>query len=236
MQAKMRLQKLRNKILLDKMSSTQLDKHIMEQVSNWLTGQAQRVTVNGVTSGWGPVTRGVPQASLLSPVLFSVFINDLDTGLEGKQSKFTEDTKLGRAVESLKGKEALQRDVDKSGSWAITNCMKSNKGKCQILYLGLGSPGLCTDWGMKCWRAVPKRVTWGPGQWQVEHKSAVPWQPGGSWRESVNKQEYAFDASSAKIRNWYIPDLRNSNQALTLSYHVSSIIQKADWNEIDMIR
>ncbi|RMC12669.1 hypothetical protein DUI87_10193 [Hirundo rustica rustica] len=127
--------------LPDKMSSTQLDKHIMEWVSNWLMGQAQRVTVNGVTSGWGPVTRGVPQGSILCPVLLKIIINDLDTGLEGKQSKFTEDTKLGRAVESLEGKEALQRDVDKSGSWAITNCMKSNKGKCQILYLGLGRPG-----------------------------------------------------------------------------------------------
>ncbi|KAJ7425706.1 hypothetical protein WISP_22348 [Willisornis vidua] len=77
-----------------------------------------------------------------------------DEGLEGILSKFTDDTKLGGAVDSLKDREALQGDLSKSEDWAITNHMKFNESNCQILHLKWGNSDVHTDWGMRGYRAA----------------------------------------------------------------------------------
>ncbi|KAF4797967.1 hypothetical protein TURU_068545 [Turdus rufiventris] len=77
----------------------------------------------------------------LSHVLFIIFINYLDTRLEQILSKVTDYTNIRGAVDSLKVREALQRDLSKLDHWAITNHMKFNKGKWQILLLGPSNPG-----------------------------------------------------------------------------------------------
>ena len=105
-------------------------------IDTWLHGRSQRVVVNGKFSSWKAVTSGVPQGSVLGPILFLIFINDIDSSVSSSISKFADDTKLYRKVSDEHDALLLQKDLDRLFSWSQTWQMSFNADKCKVLYFG----------------------------------------------------------------------------------------------------
>jgi Reverse transcriptase (RNA-dependent DNA polymerase) len=108
--------------LIKKLSAIGLRGHVLKWISDWLVGRKQRVVIQGKYSTWRDVLSGVPQGSVLGPLLFSIFINDLDDAATRRQflRKFADDTKIGQVLDTPRASHELQESLDRLCGWAAT--------------------------------------------------------------------------------------------------------------------
>jgi len=130
-------------------------------IRNWLDGYTKRVVFNGSMSKWRPVTSDIPQRSVLGLMLFNIFVGDMNSGTECTLSKFADKTKLCDAVNTLKGRVAIERDLYRLEKWACENLMKFNKAWYKVLHMGLGKLKHIYRLGREGLRAALRRKTWG---------------------------------------------------------------------------
>ena len=122
-----------HKRLLQKLHHYGIRGHLHQWVSDFLTGRTQNVVIEGVTSESAPVVSGVPQGSVLGPILFLIFINDLPDNLTSQTRLFADDCIVYRRVRSHEDCLSLQQDLYRLAEWELKWGMEFHPQKCSVL-------------------------------------------------------------------------------------------------------
>jgi len=119
--------------LIMKVVASGVESSVVIWVSEFVVGHTQRVRVGGQLSKGVKVTSGVPHGSILGPLLFLVYVNDIWRNIDSCIRLFAEDCMIYRKITNKNDTEKLQKDLDTLGEWAVENGMKINPGKSKAI-------------------------------------------------------------------------------------------------------
>lgn len=133
-----------NKLIL-KLKNIGFNGVIISLIESFLADRCQKVTVSNSFSDYLPITSGVPQGSVLGPLLFIIYINDLDDNISSNVIKFADDVKIfapcdGRSSHHFPRPPSLQDDLNIISKWCHNWCLNLNFSKCFCLHVGSNNP------------------------------------------------------------------------------------------------
>ncbi|KAJ4441739.1 hypothetical protein ANN_11597 [Periplaneta americana] len=120
-------------ILIDKLSRLGIDKRVVLWIQEFLKGRTQRVRVGHEISEIGNISSGVPQGSVLGPLLFIIYVNDLCQDITSNVRLFADDCIIYRKIRNNSDVDAIQTDLNNIYNWALKHRMKINGSKSKSI-------------------------------------------------------------------------------------------------------
>ncbi len=122
--------------LINKLQSYVIHSQLIEWIQDFLSGRVQQVSVNNKCSQWSNVTSGIPQGSVLGPLLFLIFINDLPDSVTSEVFLFADDIKIFREIKGEEDQQDLQQDLTTLEDWSNKWLLRFHPGKCKHMHIG----------------------------------------------------------------------------------------------------
>ena len=125
-----------HKRLIGKLKSYGIEYYTLRWIQGFLSDRVQQVNVNGTNSEWANITSGIPQGSVLGPILFVLYINDLPENIVSNVYMFADDTQVFKMITSPHDQHTLQNDLDYLTSWSSKWLLRFHPDKCNLMHVG----------------------------------------------------------------------------------------------------
>ena len=209
--------KVNHDILIHKLKLTGIKGKVLTWITNFLKNRTQQVVIDGSTSSPAEVLSGVPQGTVLGPVLFIVYMNDLNKVIKHSLLKcFADDSKLIKSIQNPEDREKLIQDLEAVLQWTEDNSMQFNADKFQLLQHG-------TSKDMKLPYNLPNH--------QTLEKSTTVKDLGVhvsedlKWRSHIN----TIVNDGTTFANWILKTIRSREPEVMLTMYKSYILSRLEY-------
>ena len=122
---------------------------LLQWIQDFLSQRKQQVVFKGAVSDWCSVTSGIPQGSVLGPIFFVLFVNDINDVVSSPLFQFADDHTVLRPIPSERGHISLQNDIHNIFQWTLRNKLPLNVPKCSVMHMTRSkSPNYCDTYIM----------------------------------------------------------------------------------------